>query len=85
MAGSGDLTVGAHRHADEREWPGGGRSKSLVGGRNFIPDLVSKVRTDPSTPDPPARPPPSGGSGPYTYEPCDDVDPMPDCENVLAD
>ena len=35
--------------------------------------------------DPPAIPPPSGGSGPYTYEPCDDVDPMPDCENVLAD
>jgi hypothetical protein len=23
--------------------------------------------------------------GPYTYEPCDDVDPMPDYENVLTD
>lgn len=35
--------------------------------------------------DPPARPPPSGGPGPCTYEPCDDVDPMPDYENVLTD
>jgi hypothetical protein len=23
--------------------------------------------------------------GPYTYEPCDDVDPTPDYENVLTD
>ena len=35
--------------------------------------------------DPPARPPPLDGSGLYTYEPCDDADPMPDYENVLAD
>jgi hypothetical protein len=28
---------------------------------------------------------PPGGSRPYTYEPCGDVDPMPDCENVLTD
>jgi hypothetical protein len=28
---------------------------------------------------------PPGASGPYTYEPCDDVDPAPDYENVLAD
>jgi hypothetical protein len=35
--------------------------------------------------DPPARPPPAGTSSPYTYEPCDDVDPMPDYENVLTD
>ena len=34
--------------------------------------------------DPPARPPPSGGSGPYTYEPCDGVDPMPDYENAMT-
>ena len=27
----------------------------------------------------------TGGSGPYTYEPCDDVDPTPDYENVLTD
>jgi hypothetical protein len=33
--------------------------------------------------DPPPRPPPPDGSGPYTYEPCDDVD--PDYENVLTD
>jgi hypothetical protein len=26
-----------------------------------------------------------GVRGPYTYEPCDDVDPTPDCENVLTD
>jgi hypothetical protein len=35
--------------------------------------------------DPPPGPPPSDGSGPYTYEPCQDVDPMPDYENVLTD
>ena len=35
--------------------------------------------------DPPPRPPPTGLPGPYTYEPCDDVDPMPDYENVLTD
>jgi hypothetical protein len=33
----------------------------------------------------PARPPPSAVPGPYTYEPCEDVDPMPDYENVLTD
>ena len=33
--------------------------------------------------DPPAALPPPGASGPYTYEPCDDVD--PDYENVLTD
>ena len=35
--------------------------------------------------DPPARPPPQGVRGPYTYEPCLDADPMPDYENVLTD
>jgi hypothetical protein len=35
--------------------------------------------------DPPTRPPPSGDSGPYTYEPCDDVHRTPDYENVLTD
>ena len=35
--------------------------------------------------DPPTRPPPSAVPGPYTYEPCEDVDPMPDYENVLTD
>ena len=35
--------------------------------------------------DPPPRPPPQGLPGPYTYEPCDDVDPAPDYENVLTD
>ena len=34
---------------------------------------------------PPARESPPGASGPYTHEPCDDVDPMPDHENVLTD
>ena len=28
--------------------------------------------------DPPASPPPPGASGPYTYEPCDEVAPAPD-------
>ena len=35
--------------------------------------------------DPPASPPTHCPPGPYTYEPCDDVDPMPDYENVLTD
>ena len=35
--------------------------------------------------DPPPRPPPSAVAGRYTYEPCDDVDPTPDYENVLTD
>ena len=35
--------------------------------------------------DPPPRPPPQPVPGPYTYEPCDDVAPTPDYENVLAD
>jgi hypothetical protein len=35
--------------------------------------------------DPPAGPSPPGATGPYTYEPCRDVDPMPDYENVLTD
>jgi hypothetical protein len=34
--------------------------------------------------DPPARGSPPGASGPYTYEPCDGVDPRPDYENVLT-
>ena len=35
--------------------------------------------------DPPARLPPQGVRGPYTYEPCLDADPMPDYETVLTD
>ncbi|MEI6781362.1 MAG: hypothetical protein WCQ21_10635 [Verrucomicrobiota bacterium] len=35
--------------------------------------------------DPPAGLSPPGAPGPYTYEPCDDVDPTPDYENVLTD
>jgi hypothetical protein len=33
----------------------------------------------------PARSPPDGADGPWTREPFDDVDPMPDYENVLTD
>jgi hypothetical protein len=35
--------------------------------------------------DPPPRPPPQGLPGAYTYEPCADVDPKPDYQNVRAD
>jgi hypothetical protein len=34
---------------------------------------------------PPGIPPPLDGSGPYRYEPRQDVDPMPDYENMLTD
>ncbi len=33
----------------------------------------------------PARASPDANAGPWTREPCDDVDPMPDYENVLTD
>ncbi len=29
--------------------------------------------------------PPAADAGPWTREPCDDVDPMPDYENVITD
>ena len=35
--------------------------------------------------DPPAGLPPPSATGPYTYEPSEDVDPMPDYESVLTD
>jgi hypothetical protein len=35
--------------------------------------------------DPPAGLSPPGATGPYTYEPCDDVAPTPDYENALTD
>jgi hypothetical protein len=35
--------------------------------------------------DPPPKPLPQGVPGPYSYEPCDDVDPTPDYENALTD
>ena len=35
--------------------------------------------------DPPAGPSAPGAPGSYTYEACDDADPMPDYENVLTD
>jgi hypothetical protein len=35
--------------------------------------------------DPPADLSLPGATGPYTYEPCGDVDPTPDYENVLTD
>jgi len=33
----------------------------------------------------PARSPPGAANGPWNREPCDDVDPMPDYENILTD
>ena len=35
--------------------------------------------------DPPAGLSPPGAEGPYASEPCEDVDPMPDYENLLTD
>jgi hypothetical protein len=50
------------------------------------PQIVEKIlRHIGAWHDPPAMPPPPGALGPYTYEPCDDVDPAPDYENVLTD
>ena len=33
----------------------------------------------------PTRSPPNDAEGPWTREPCEDVDPMPDYKNVLTD
>jgi hypothetical protein len=50
------------------------------------PRLVEKIlRHLGAWHDPPASLSPPGAPGPYTYEPCDDVDPAPDYENVLTD
>ena len=50
------------------------------------PHLVEKIlRHLGAWHDPPARRPAPGAPGPYTYEPCGDVDPTPDYENVLTD
>ena len=50
------------------------------------PRLVQKIlRHLGAWHDPPAGGSPPGASGPYTYEPCDDVHPQPDYENVLTD
>jgi hypothetical protein len=50
------------------------------------PRLVEKIlRHLGAWHDPPARLPAPGAPGPYTYEPCDDMDPAPDYENVLTD
>ena len=35
--------------------------------------------------DSPAGLSPPGSASPYTYEPCQDVEPMPDYENALTD
>ena len=34
---------------------------------------------------PPGDPSPQAAPGSWTYEPCDDVNPMPDYENVITD
>jgi hypothetical protein len=50
------------------------------------PRLVEKIlRHIRAWHDPPASLSAPGATGPYTYEPCGDVDPMPDYENVLTD
>jgi len=59
---------------------------SSRGGELFV---LHGVTADPNlrfdlVDDPPPRPPPHGVPGPYTNEPCDDVDPIPDYENVLT-
>ena len=50
------------------------------------PRLVEKIlRHLGAWHDPPAGLSPPGAPGPFTCEPCDDVDPAPDYENVLTD
>jgi hypothetical protein len=48
--------------------------------------MVHNTTNAPGTWQPqPAGPPTSGTPRPCTCELCEDVDPMPDCENVLTD
>jgi hypothetical protein len=50
------------------------------------PRLVEKIlRRSRAWRDPPVSLSAPGATGPYTYEPCEDVDPMPAYEDVLAD
>ena len=50
------------------------------------PEIVEKIlRHLGAWHDPPAQLRPVPLPGPYTLEPCEDVDPTPDYENVLTD
>ena len=65
-------------------------------GFHTVPDFSGTLIDDPGVVqkilrhlgawhDPPTCQPNHCPPGSYTYEPCDDVDPMPDYENVLTD
>jgi hypothetical protein len=77
-----------------------GRYKALIGegsGNGYLKAACDYVHLNPARAhllgkedlgvwnDPPPRPPPRGDPGPYTNEPCGDVDPTPDYENVLTE
>jgi hypothetical protein len=58
---------------------------AIIDDRRVVEKILRHLGhwTEPQ-PLPQARPPP-GASGSWAYEPCQDVDPMPDYENVLTD
>ena len=59
-----------------------GRGLAVIGDPRVVEKILCHLG---AWHDPPDRPRPQGVRGPYTYEPCDGVDPTPDYENVLTD
>jgi hypothetical protein len=60
--------------------------EASIGRRAYCPSKpTGSCQARARASDPPPRPPPNGLPGPYTYELCEDVDLMPDYENVLTD
>ena len=58
------------------------RVVSLIGNPRVVEKILRHLR---AWHDPPASLSLPADRAPYTYEPCDDVDPTPDYENVLTD
>jgi len=54
---------------------------AVIDGRRVVEKILRHLGAWHDPPPGPAQ----GALGPYTYEPCDDVDPGPDYENVLTD
>lgn len=59
---------------------------AVIDQREVVEKILRHLRLWSGTPPlAPARAPPDADAGSWTREPCDDVDPMPDYENVLTD
>lgn len=76
----------AHRPADLPQCQHPMRVIAVIDQRAVVEKILRHLHLWSGTPPlAPARSPLDGADGPWTREPCDDVDPMPDYENVLTD